>query len=390
MNENYLLRNRLRLFENLILWQHKLLSFIYSIIMGLFNAGFPPALATLLEEFVYWPSQFLKETKDVVESVDSHVVKVVNEVVNLVNTNPGPSLSTYEFDKDKVFQTRMENIQKHIERNFDLHVKQLPNAPTVGYELPPGLVTDLQVVFKHHNQDKLFAFFLKSAEFTQLIVSLIAKVFVKTPQLFNDTPLEFKAASLGLVASLENFWAEQVNASIGQTGEFEFSFKSERFKDFQNYISAAAQQTTNLGTRINLAQLNKDTVLALAAHEITATKSQFLSPINRRLNNAWDEILSQNFTETEAAYLPKHVYNIFTNVSSELYNRSTYAKIIPFSKEIDYARCVSYNFFEQICLYKLLLNYLVLALKSNQVKKNSTSLSPHLFKLIELIKDKIF
>ena len=389
MNENFLVRKRLNLFENLILWQHKLLSFIYSIILNLLAVDLPASIAVLLEDFVLWPNFFLRECQQIFKSIDDHIIQLTAELLKYSTLT---NLKITKFDQDKQYEKRLQTVIQHTSKNFELHVKSLKKGAKDQHKfsLPPPFKFALKNFFYSANLGPQFEHFEKSFEYAQLVVSLINKVFIKTPQLLSNTPSEIELNTKGLILDLEEFWNTQINASIGETKEFEFSFKTTRFKDMSDLLVADMKKTTQIDRGIQLKDLSKESLLLLASHQVAAVNSKFLNPLTVRLRNSWDAILTENFDPSEAAYQPNHVVDIFTNVQDNMYNRATYAKTLPFIYEIDYAKCTSYNFFEQICLYKLLTNYLILILKSNQIKNYKNSLAPHLLEILNMIQKKIY
>ena len=281
------------------------------------------------------------------------------------------------FNADEIFDDRLKNIINHVENNYKIHAAKISLSSLQNY--PPRFLNKVRQTFADFNLENEYENFLASFTFTKIIVNMVSQIFVLTPQLMNHTPEDVVASSDGLIRTLRAFWEEQINASIREYG---FSFKVHRFKDLQNNILQIAQNLTSAPSGV----LAPDT-LYLHTHEKIAATKRFLSPLEMRLQNSWNKFFADkvlNKKQQEEAYTDSQMVKTLVESFEKLFDPTKYAKMSTAIFDMDYTKCTTYNLFDQVCLIKLLLNYVIMSYTDNR------DISPHLVALFEKLQAKIY
>lgn len=386
-NDNYVLRLRVALLENIVKWCLQFIMFISSIGTLIFQENMPITAIIFNTDLLDIPHKLVNDVYAYAERIQEYMLQTYNK----------HRLLGISIEQDVLNQqppvpdfNNLKSYMDNLNTNYDTFAREFSKNDTdFRFVSPfrqqkldgPEILEDIKQVLNKHNIDFSPQYVLKMHIVSEMLIYFLTRIYTYVPHLKVDFKTEdhLQYSLERYLTKLKEFWDASTNLCIGgmhvhyDTNNFETSQTVQAM--FKNVFDNKAEDFFDAQTQLMLSQKRERNFTL-----------KFADPTNQLVADSWRLQLTRNIThmtdaqrqdlfETYLRDMTAQNVNVF---SKKVLSRLHLQQIEPG----DYLTHLKYTVFEQCCLLKLIIRQLLLRLYN---EKCDTSIGDPLNKLIEHI-----
>ncbi len=402
-NENFILRYRISYMENIIQWCMQFLAFIHSFTTLIFHNELPLSAIAFNSDLIQMPYKVMEACEIYADKLTSHMASVYNacymltpDMATLLDKMPGPRPSS------KLFEKKI----KKLNEDYELFVKNFHDNRSDFRLVSPftaldnntlaTLIAKMQEATDSVGLKINPQYLIKQVFLSEMLMKFASTVFIYVPQLKVDfLRADNFSYSLETYANkLVEFWEAQVNVCVEP---FHMAY---RHKNMVNLQPSEIKQTLSewLSEAGGTHNLSADTQILLASQTHKSFSNRFVDPVNQQVADAWRRLFSSSINgqktvnlkpldEKDRQQLGQQFLADVLSANSNMFDRVILNKthMIYGSPHSDYLTNLKYTFYEQNCLLKLIIRYLLQRTYSTQKPTADTLLYDPLYTLVDRV-----
>lgn len=380
-NDNYILKQRVTCLEHIIKWCLNYVTFIHSFSTLFFQNELPLSAVILNNDMFRIPFLLVETVETAMININTHLAAVYDQC-GLMGVKMAKVLETYSSRRPQLDSHKLMEYIAQLNKAYDTFVLQYnDNSVNFSFVAPFKTLTTSELntlTAKMHEAADLIGlkfspeYLVKQALLSQSLMYFASSVFSFVPQLKTDFLFADNAAfSVDAYAQrIHAFWREQVNVCIEP---FYLAYKH------KNMFNATKKDVDDVFNRLFVAanaadkKLSSDTQLLLRLYEQNSMKLRFSDPINQNVADAWRRLFvaatDKNVRTVRLEPLTDaQRKDLFTNFLADVVGgqQSMFEEQMVFrthsmymANRSDFLTNMKYTFFEQCCLLKLVIRYIL-------------------------------
>lgn len=386
-NDNYVLRLRVSLLENIVKWCLQFIMFISSIGTLIFQENMPITAIIFNTDLLDIPYKLVTDVYTYAEHIQEYMIQTYNkhrllgisiEQDVLDHQPPVPN-----FDNLKTYMDNLNTSYDTFAREFNRNDTDFRFvSPFRQQKLDgPEILEDIRIVLAKHNIEFSPQYVLKMHIVSEMLIYFLTRIYTYVPHLKIDFKTEdhLQFSLEHYLTKLKEFWDVSTNLCIGgkhmqyDLNNFETSKTIESM--FKNVFDNKAEDFFDAQTQLILSQ-KRERNFSL----------KFTDPTNQLIADSWRLQLTRNIThmsDTQRLDLFETYLSDMTAQNVNVFNKKVMSRLhLQQIEPGDYLTHLKYTVFEQSCLLKLIIRQLLLRLYT---EKCETSIGDPLSKLLEHI-----
>lgn len=382
-NDNFVLRHRVKCLEQIVKWCLNFFTFVHSFSTLFFQNNLPISAVILNNDMFKIPFMLVEMVESTSINVRAHLAGVY-EACRLLNydmatfldnvaTVPRPPDSVAFLEYIRRMNASYETFVVQFNDNSNNYAFLSP-FETLETDKLNRLTSKMREAAESIGLTLSPQYLVKQALLSHSLMYFASSVFSYVPQLKTDflmaDNLQF---SLDKYAErIHAFWRDQVNVCVEP---FFFAYKNsnmfqvgaDELRDIYDSTFKRANSTSTM--------LSHDTQLLLKLHDQRAMSLRFNDPVNQSVADVWRRLFvgatDVNATERTVRLAPlteadrQVLFNQFladiTSSSQSMFDQHVLNRThsMYMANRSDYLTNIKYTFFEQCCLLKLVVRYLL-------------------------------
>lgn len=382
-NDNFILRHRVHCLELIVKWCLNFFTFVHSFSTLFFQNNLPISAVILNNDTFKIPFKLVEMCETCSINMRTHLATVY-ESCRLLNMDMATMLDSLTPVPTPVGSEAFLKYVRQMNANYDTFVVQYNDDSSNYTFLSPfdtldaarldTLTTKMREATTAIGLSFSPQYLVKQTLLSHTLMYFASAVFSYVPQLKTDflrsDNLQFTLDQYA--ERLHSFWRDQVNVCIEP---FFFAYKNTNLFNVGGRELSTLYENTFKRANSTHTMLSQDTQLLLKLHDQRTMSMRFNDPVNQSVADVWRRLFvgatEANARERMVRLAPltdKDRDSLFTQFLADLTNGAQNlfdANILNrthsmyMANRSDYLTNIKYTYFEQCCLLKLVIRYLL-------------------------------